>query len=315
MLAFVLVLVFAGTAFLIVAIYAFLNRRRLAATAALRQRAEGGFEASSFIVFRDTRASAVPILDRMLTARSLAPALARVLQRAGTRFTAGEFVLASALCAALGVAFAQRFGYLVALLAGAAGLFLPALVVRVMTKRRQRKFEEQLPEAIDMIVNAMRAGFSFQAAMRFVGEEIPKPLGEEFMRFYDEQRLGVDVRTALLALQHRMDTIDVRMFVTSLLIQRETGGNLGEVLGGLATLIRSRDALRGQVETLTAEPKMTGRALSVLPFLAFILMWSVNRAQFRLMVDTQLGQRLLIYAGVSMLLGAIVLHKMADIEA
>ena len=83
----------------------------------------------------------------------------------------------------------------------------------------------------------------------------------------------------------------------------------------MATLIRSRDALRGQVETLTAEPKMTGRALSVLPFLAFILMWSVNREQFRLMVDTQAGQRLLIYAGVSVLLGAIVLHKMADIEA
>lgn len=314
MLAVVLVFVFLGTALSIVGAYAFVNRRRLAAAAALRQRVAAGGEPSSLNLLRDVRASAVPVLDRILKARAFAPALARALQRAGTRFTAGEFVLASALCAALGFGFAQSLGYSVALLAGVVGLLLPAIVVRVMTAQRLRKFEAQLPDALDMLVNAMRAGFSFQAAMRFAGEEIPKPLGEEFIRVHEEQRLGVDTRSALLALQSRVDTIDVRMFVSAMLIQRETGGNLSEVLGGLANLIRSREALRAQIDTLTAEPKLTGRVLSALPFLAFLLMWTANNDQFRPMVESPAGQRLLLYAVVSMLLGGILLHKMANIE-
>ena len=314
MLAVVLVFVFLGTALSIVGAYAFVNRRRLAAAAALRQRVAAGGEPSSFSLLRDVRASAVPVLDRILKARAFAPALARALQRAGTRFTAGEFVLASALCAALGFGFAQSLGYSVALLAGVVGLLLPAIVVRVMTAQRLRKFEAQLPDALDMLVNAMRAGFSFQAAMRFAGEEIPKPLGEEFIRVHEEQRLGVDTRSALLALQSRVDTIDVRMFVSAMLIQRETGGNLSEVLGGLANLIRSREALRAQIDTLTAEPKLTGRVLSALPVLAFLLMWTANGDQFRPMVESPAGQRLLLYAVVSMLLGGILLHKMANIE-
>lgn len=314
MLAVVLVFVFLGTALSIVGAYAFVNRRRLAAAAALRQRVAAGGEPSSLNLLRDVRASAVPVLDRILKARAFAPALARALQRAGTRFTAGEFVLASALCAALGFGFAQSLGYSVALLAGVVGLLLPAIVVRVMTARRLRKFEAQLPDALDMLVNAMRAGFSFQAAMRFAGEEIPKPLGEEFIRVHEEQRLGVDTRSALLALQSRVDTIDVRMFVSAMLIQRETGGTLSEVLGGLANLIRSREALRAQIDTLTAEPKLTGRVLSALPFLAFLLMWTANNDQFRPMVESPAGQRLLLYAVVSMLLGGILLHKMANIE-
>ena len=314
MLAVVLVFVFLGTALSIVGAYAFVNRRRLAAAAALRQRVAAGGEPSSLNLLRDVRASAVPVLDRILKARAFAPALARALQRAGTRFTAGEFVMASSLCAALGFGFAQSLGYSVALLAGVVGLLLPAIVVRVMTAARLRKFEAQLPDALDMLVNAMRAGFSFQAAMRFAGEEIPKPLGEEFIRVHEEQRLGVDTRSALLALQSRVDTIDVRMFVSAMLIQRETGGNLGEVLGGLANLIRSREALRAQIDTLTAEPKLTGRVLSALPFLAFLLMWTANNDQFRPMVESPAGQRLLLYAVVSMLLGGILLHKMANIE-
>ncbi len=120
------------------------------------------------------------------------------------------------------------------------GAVAPFIVVRHMQKRRAKKFEEQLPDAIDMIVNAMRAGFSFQAALKFCGDEIAAPLGDEFTRIYDEQRLGSDMRQALLGMQERVGTLDAKMLVTSLLIQRETGGNLSEVLGGLATLIRDR---------------------------------------------------------------------------
>jgi tight adherence protein B len=160
----------------------------------------------------------------------------------------------------------------------------------------------------------MRAGFSFQAALKFVGEHVPVPLGEEFTRVYDEQRLGADVRTALLAMQERVGTLDAKMFVTSLLIQRETGGNLSEVLSGLAHLIRDRAALRGQVDTLTAEPKFTGRVLSLLPVVAFFALLYLNRPMMVPMVTTSTGRMILFYAVGSIVVGYFVLMKIADID-
>jgi tight adherence protein B len=177
-----------------------------------------------------------------------------------------------------------------------------------------KRFEDQLPEAIDMIVNAMRAGFSFQAALKFVGDEVPAPLGDEFTRVYDEQRLGSDIRSALLAMQDRVGTLDAKMFVTSLLIQRETGGNLSEVLGGLATLIRDRVALRGQVDTLTAEPKFSGRVLSLLPVVGFLALFYLNPGMMQPMMTTSTGRMLLMYAVASVVVGYFVLMKIADIE-
>jgi tight adherence protein B len=183
-----------------------------------------------------------------------------------------------------------------------------------MVARRKKKFEDQLPDAIDMIVNAMRAGFSFQAALKFVGDEVPSPLGEEFTRVYDEQRLGSDVRSALLAMQERVDTLDAKMLVTSLLIQRETGGNLSEVLSGLASLIRDRGSLRGQVDTLTAEPKFAGRVLALLPVIAFFLFSYLNKPMMIPMMTTRTGQYILLYAGLSIAAGYLVMMKIADIE-
>jgi tight adherence protein B len=191
---------------------------------------------------------------------------------------------------------------------------LPFFVLRKMQANRKKKFEDQLPDAIDMIVNAMRAGFSFQAALKFVGEEVPSPLGEEFTRVYDEQRLGSDTRVALLAMQERVGTLDAKMFVTSLLIQRETGGNLSEVLSGLATLVRDRGALRGQVDTLTAEPKFAGRVLALLPVVGFFALLYLNRPMMIPMLTTSTGRFILLYAAGSIAVGYFVLMKIADIE-
>lgn len=119
------------------------------------------------------------------------------------------------------------------------GWAAPIIWLRWRQGRRLRAFEQQLPDALDMLVGAMKAGYSFQAATQFIGEEMIDPIGLEFARFYDEQRLGIDVRTALLAMQSRLDSLDLKMFVTAVLIQRETGGNLSEVLSNLADLIRS----------------------------------------------------------------------------
>jgi tight adherence protein B len=306
--------VFFGTAVLVLALYAFVNRRRLAALSVLRERTQGRGLASDIVILRDQRKSAVPILDRILTEQTLTPKLERNLQLAGVKWTVGEYVLSSALLGALALVAAQSLGALLALLAGTIGLMLPTWLLHRLAARRLKKFESQLPDAIDMIVNAMRAGFSFQAAMKFVGEEMPAPLGEEFMRFYDEQRLGIDVRSALLDLQDRVNSLDIKMFVTSLLIQRETGGNLSEIFNGLAAIIRDRGVLREQVATLTAEPRFTGHALSILPVIAFFALLWMNRPMMLPLLQTDSGRFILGYAVASIVLGYFMMRKIANIE-
>jgi tight adherence protein B len=311
----VLLLVFFGTALLVLGSYAFANRRRLAAAASLRQRVgDNSPVVVQANILRDLKRSSVPAIDKLLDSLSLTSSLEFELRRAGATWTVGEFLLGSAVTASLLLLLGQTGGPLTAGLGALVGAFAPFAVLRNMRKRRLKRFEDQLPEAIDMIVNAMRAGFSFQAALKFVGDEIPAPLGDEFTRVYDEQRLGADIRSALLALQERVGTLDAKMFVTSLLIQRETGGNLSEVLGGLASLIRDRVALRGQVDTLTAEPKFSGRVLAMLPVVGFFALYYLNPGMMTPMVNTSTGRYLLAYAILSVVVGYFILMKIADID-
>jgi tight adherence protein B len=179
---------------------------------------------------------------------------------------------------------------------------------------RLKAFQAQLPEAIDMLVNAMKSGYSLQAALKFAGDEMPTPLGPEFNRVYDEQRLGMEMRNALVGLQERMDTLDCKMFVTALLLQRETGGNLAEVLGTLAVLMRERVGLRGHIETLTAEPKLSAIVLSVLPALLFFGVLVLNPDYLSPLWTTPVGRLMLLYAIMSMILGYIVLRKIGHID-
>lgn len=308
-----LFLVFAGSALLVVGLYAFANRKRLAAREALRERTVPHPPLPESLL-RDERKSAVPLLDRVLTSHPLTPFIERQLQRAGSRFSVGEFLLGSAALAAIAWLVVEPYGVWQGVTAMIAAALLPTVGLHFMRKRRERRFETQLPEAIDMIVNAMRAGFSLQAAIRFAGEECEAPLGEEFMRFYDEQRLGVDVGTALLSMQDRVESLDLKMFVTALLIQRESGGNLTEILSGLAKIIRDREVLRGQIDTLTAEPRFTGWALSALPVIAFFAIIALNRPMMQPMFDRRDGQMLLVIAALAIVTGFITLRRMARIE-
>jgi tight adherence protein B len=315
MQGFVLLLVFFGTALLVLGTYALVNRRRLAAAEVLRRRmGDSAPIATQMNILRDDRRSSVGAIDTLLDSMKVSESLEYELLRAGATWTVGEFVLGSAVAASILMLLGQQFGFLTAWIGTAVGAVLPFLLLRKMQANRKRKFEDQLPDAIDMIVNAMRAGFSFQAALKFVGDEVPSPLGEEFTRVYDEQRLGADTRVALLSMQDRVGTLDAKMFVTSLLIQRETGGNLSEVLSGLATLIRDRGALRGQVDTLTAEPKFAGRVLAMMPVVGFFALLYLNRPMMLPMLTTTTGRYILLYAVGSIVVGYIVLMKIADIE-
>src|SRR5690606_32588898 len=179
---------------------------------------------------------------------------------------------------------------------GIAGTLIPYGGIRHQQRRRLDKVEAQLPDALDMMVNALKAGYSLQAAIEFVGREIPEPLGPEFARVYEEQRLGVEMRHALDGMQTRLPSTDLKMLVTSVLIQRETGGNLGEILTNISTLMRTRQTFRGHLAGLTAEPRMSAYMLTAMPPAVFLLIIATNREYITpLLVDPR-GKLMLVYA-------------------
>lgn len=315
MLALVLVAVFLGTVLLIVAGYVVVNRRQLVAGDVVRSRlaptASMGAAAS---ILKDEKSSDIRTLNRLLDGKELTSSIAILLSRAGSRLRVGEFLLLTLVCASIGLLVGSRIGILAAPLVAVMLGSAPYLNLKRKATARFKQFQDQLPEAIDMLVNAMKSGYSLQAAIQFAGEEMPQPLGPEFARVYDEQRLGMEMRNALLKLQERVDTLDCKMFVTALLLQRETGGNLAEVLTNLATLMRERVGLRGQIETLTAEPKMSAIVLALMPVLLFIAVATLNRDYMSPLWTNPTGRLLTAYGFVSVILGYFVLRKIGQID-
>ncbi len=323
MLYLTLLLVFVGTAGILVGVFVFLNRRRLTAEAEARSQLMGRSPTGLTIgaagpttILRDERVADVAVLEKLLSGKGITEWAKHELELAGSTRNPGEFLLGCLVGAVLGAFMGGRFfGGAVGVAIGTAlGGLVPVGLVRRQATNRVKKFEEQLPEALDMLVNALRAGYSLQAAMEFVGNELPAPLGPEFGRFYDEQRLGVEVRTALMRLQDRVGTYDIKMFVTALLIQRETGGNLSEVLGNIALLMRERVAFRGQVDTLTAEPKASAKVLTGLPIAVFLLVYVMNPQYIRPLLETPTGHMLLAYAVSSVVVGYVILMRIAKID-
>jgi tight adherence protein B len=307
--------VFAGTLCLIVGAYIFANRRRLAAAAVARDRLHGVQESVTRGLLREDRASELPLLDRFLTGRSFTLTLSDQLQRAGSRMSPGAFLFLVVACTLVGVMLGSlREPRVWIFVGGGVGLMLPILWLKRRVRKRRQAFETQLPEAIDMIVTAMRAGYSFQAAMRFIGEEMPAPLGPEFARFYEEQRLGVEVRTALLGIQERIRSLDFKMLATAVLIQRETGGTLSDILANIAELMRERVAVRAQIETLVSEPKMSARVLAAAPVVVYFGLLLLNPEYVEPLTTTGLGRAMLIGAAISVVLGYWILTSMADVD-
>jgi tight adherence protein B len=299
-----------------VAAYMYLNRRRIEATNdALNRLATTEEERRAISILKGAQAGGAGLLGRLLTGRSYTESLVEELRRAGLPISPATFVQICLLCIvsalALGALLSSLVAAVILVIVGAAAPFL-------WMKRRQRQrleaFQAQLPDAIDMLVSAMKAGYSFQAAMNFIGEEMPAPLGPEFARFYDEQRLGIDVRSALLSLQARVDSIDLKMFVTAVLVQRESGGNLGEVLANISDIMRERFALEGELETLTAESRLSARILALLPLLVFLGMFALNPQFMRPMLTQAAGQAMLALAAFSVAVGYIVMSRIADID-
>lgn len=308
--------VFLATLGVLIGGYILYNRRALAAAEAARTRLRTRTEAERVrSLLKDDRVSEVPFINRVLSGIDWVGRLRTVLDRAGVTMKPAAFLLIIVVSGMAGTFLGGRMNSsLLAVILTIAGWGAPLYWLKRKQRKRVLAFEQQLPDAIDMLVSAMKAGYSFQAATQFIGDEVSAPLGPEFARFYDEQRLGVDVRTALLSLQDRLDSVDLKMFVTAVIIQRETGGNLGEVLSSIAEVIRQRIAMKGQIQALVAEPKMSARFLAILPIVVFLLLSVANPNFLRPLLETGVGRMMLLGSGLMVMMGYAVMMKIADVD-
>ena len=318
----ILVAVFVGALLLVVGGFVFINRRRLAEADSVRVRlggdgASGGIlrGESPISILRDARMSDIPVLEQLLSGRGLSFWIEKEIAQAGSKQRPGEIVLFTALSTMIGLTVGQwAAGGAFAFVGLLIGLPMPFLLLRQRQRIRKNKFTTQLPEALDLLINALKAGYSLQSAIEFAGRETPAPLGPELVRFHDESRLGIDVRTALVALQERVGTEDARMFVTSLLLQRETGGNLTELLGNISSLVRQRLAFYAQVQTLTAEPKLSAYILTGLPFVVAFAVSTLSPGYMKPLFETAIGHSLIAYCLLSMAVGFFIMMRIADMD-
>ncbi len=190
----------------------------------------------------------------------------------------------------------------------------PYLFVRFRKWRRTNRFESQFPEAIDLMGRAIRAGHPLSAGVRMVAEEMPDPVGSEFRTVFEEQRFGLPFNDALLSLADRNDLVDVRIFVTAVLIQREVGGNLAEILDKLSTMIRMRFAIRRQLRTYTAQGRMSGYVLACVPFFVGFIIYVLNPSYMTTLFTEPIGRYMILGAVILQLMGFLWIRKIVNIE-
>jgi tight adherence protein B len=248
----------------------------------------------------------LPVIDR----------IERMVLQANLNYPVGAVLLASALLSAVGFAaasFATRW-FLVHLAAGLLLGALPILYVYIKKQKRINRFEEQLPEAMDMMARSLKAGHAFTGGLQMVGQEFPDPLGTEFSKTLDEINFGVAYEDALKNLSSRVDSDDLKLFVISVIIQRTSGGNLAEILENIGRLIRERFKLKGHVQTLCAEARLSAYILIGLPFFIGIMIYFLNPSYIMVLFTDPIGHAMLAFAGVMMVLGVITMRNMVQIK-
>lgn len=196
-----------------------------------------------------------------------------------------------------------------------AGLgLLPYFYLRIKKHRKTVRLERQMPEGMDLLSRSLRAGHTLQSAMEIVGSEVDHPLGTEMKIAFEEQRLGLGLNKALLRMANRVASQDLRFFVTAVMIQIETGGNLAEILENIGLLIRERLKLKGKISGLTAEGRFSALILALMPIGIFFILYYVNRNYMNVLLNEPIGHKLLMGAVISMIFGILWMKKMIQIK-
>jgi tight adherence protein B len=287
-------------------------RERLAAVRQAEDRKSG----PEVKLLRDELLSEIPVLNRILARSPRAPRLQRFLSQADLKLRAGKFLL---ICTLVGTSLAAvtllatKVGYM-ALLAGALGGALPFVYVSWRRSRRFAQFEQRFPEAIELLGRALRAGHAFTTAVELIARELAEPVSGEFRKLFEEQKFGLPVREALLNLAERIPLVDVKFFVTAVMLQRETGGNLAEILDKLAYVIRERFKITRQVRVYSAQGRLTMGILMALPPSLFVAMTFLNREFVSVLYLDPIGRLLVAIGVVLQTLGFFLIRRIIHIQ-
>jgi tight adherence protein B len=266
-------------------------------------------------LLRETHGDQTPV-DAILGMLPQVRDLRALLEQADLNWTPTTFILMSiGLAGALAASgFILSGNGITAGLAATGGLFFPYMYVRRLKRRRVRRFEEQFPESIDLLGRSIRAGHAFPTGLKVVMEESPEPMATEFRQIFEEQKFGLPLDESLLGLADRIDLVDVRIFVTAVLIQREVGGNLAEILDKIAYTIRERFMLLRQVRTYTAQARLTGYILAALPVLLGFAITALNREYMMILFEEPIGRALIALAALLQFMGFLTIRRIIDIE-
>ena len=267
-------------------------------------------------IVRKELLSDIPWLnDLLMRVRRFQPL--RVLHRqAGCRVHLGVFVLAAPLLALIGFVFSisMHLPFAVALLLAVGSGAIPAGYLYWLKGQRIAKFERQLPEALELVSRALKAGHALSVGLKLVGEEAADPVGTEFRRVFDEVSMGVALPQALKNMTERLNCVDLRFFVTSVLVQRETGGNLAEIIDSLAGLIRKRFELQLKVAALSAEGRFSALILFALPLVVGAAIYKMNPEYMSTLFTDAMGQNMVMGGSFLMVAGAIIMKRMVAIK-
>jgi tight adherence protein B len=262
-------------------------------------------------ITRKSVLSEAPWLQRILSAIPLMRFLSRLVEQANSRYRLSVFLVLALMLFVTGLLMLPKpFN-----MGGSVGLGLLPFVYLIQQKRqRLDSFERQLPEALDFVARALKAGHTFNVGMKMVSDEFLDPVGTEFARVVDEINFGGGIQEALQNLAYRVDCADLRFFATAVMVQRETGGNLAEIIEKTGSLIRQRFELLGRVRVLTAEGKLSAFILIALPFFLSVILYVLQRDYLLLLFSDPLGKWLVVCASFSMALGIGVIMHMIRIK-
>ena len=268
-------------------------------------------------LIRDEMYSSMPILHRALMRMSWTGRLRDYIVQAGMTMKPGKLLLWSAI-AGLGafiiVADFFQINFLFAILAGVVAAVIPISVVAFQRRRRLKKFEERFPDALDLLGRAVRSGHPFTSGLEMISKESSEPIAGEFRKTFEEQNFGLPLRDALINMTERVPIVDVRFFVTALMIQKETGGNLAEILDELSRVIRDRFRIYREVQVRTAQGRLTAMILIALPVAMLLILEVVNPTYLRVMFDDPIGPPMLGAAAGLQILGSLIIWKIVHIE-
>jgi len=291
-----------------------------------RQRARGQLEriaregnvrdATSSGILRHEKKRGLDWLEALLLRLPRHGDLNHLLQQADVDWSVGSLLLLT-LGVGFGVwvfALVLGIGGVGGVLLGAVGATLPWLWVGRRKRKRLRAFEERFPDALDLLGRSIRAGHAFTTGLEVIADEMPEPVAGEFRQVFEEQKFGLSLRESLFGLADRVDLVDVRMFVTSVMIQRESGGNLAENLDNLSTLIRERFKFRRTLRTHTAQGRLTGYILAAAPIFMLGVLMVLNPEYERLLFTEQFGRLMLVGAATMQFVGFLFIRRIIDVE-